>query len=364
MQSVFGIIHIEEPKNKPTKCIAKYTIQDFGVTEVDLTSISPFALPHTYAPRINNHRQVTANRLDEGFIRDQCHGELVPQISWKMKGHAFGINDEGDLIVTIERNSTNVDWFVWTQKNLKKDKRYPIEPLEGVDGTDIDFRAINDSKWAVGNFNPGSVLRPAVWNPQWGLKPLGYYLGWDFKGVAWGINKKGTIVGLVDECIESLPYVWNKCDGLEILRNFKIPFEAQSCHVIQGPVHFADMVITDDDYVYGTLWYESHYYHDDGQITYFAYRWEPYNHDFRFLDLQGMRINGVNKTHILAGSLNGKAVLRDRGEKPIFLNDLLNDPNWDLLTATGINDHGDIVGIGKFQDKNHVFLLKKELQLE
>lgn len=331
-----------------------------GETTVDPASMNPYAMPHTYAPRVNNSRQVSANRVDEGYFRDPDHGELVPQVGTNLKGHAYGLNDVGDIIATLERSRGNVDWYVWTQKGLRREKRYPVEPAEGITGFDVDLRAINNEKWAVGHLNPVCEARPAVWNPRWGLKPFGYYVGWDFKGAAYGINKKGTIVGYVSECPEDPPFVWNEHCGLEILRNYKSAFVAQSCHEIRGPVHFADMVVTDDDYVYGTLWIDNEYYHNDGKIPYFAFRWEPYNHDFRYLDIDGMRINAVNSKHTLVGAIDGEASLRDRGEKPVLLKTFIEGNDWELIEATGINDHGDIVGYGKYRGALHVFLMKKE----
>lgn len=359
-QGLFGIVRIEEATNPPPCKPPSYILYDMGETTVDPALLNPFALPRTFAPRINNQRQISANRIDEGYFRDLDHGELVSQIGYCLRGFAFGLNDNGEIIATLERNKGNVDWFVWKQKNLRKEKRYPVEPPEGLSGLNVELRAISNNGWAVGSMNPGCVLRPAVWNASRGLKPFGFYVGWDFKGAAWGINKKGTIVGFVSECCEEPPFVWNEQCGLEILRNYRIPFEAQSSHEIHGTVRFADMLVTDDDYVYGTLWIDEGYYDDDGRIRYFAYRWEPYNHDFRYLDLEGMRLNGVNKNHTLVGSLDRQAALRERGEKPILLQKYVQGDDWHLIEATGINDHGDIVGYGTFRGATHVFLMKKE----
>lgn len=357
---LFGIIHIEEQTNPPPCRPPQYTIYDMGATTVEPEHMSPYSLPHTYAPKINNRGQISANRIDEGYFRDLDHGELIPQIGYCLRGHAYGLNNVGDIIATLERNKENVDWFIWTQNNLHKEKRYPVETYNGIIGFNVDLRAINDNKWAVGSINPGCVYRPAVWNPRWGLKPLGFYLGWDFKGVAYGINQKGTIIGTVTESNESSPYAWNEHCGLEILRNYRTTFEAQSCHEIHGCVHFSDMVITDDNYVYGTLWTDNFYYHDDGKILYYAYRWEPFNQDFRVLNFRGMRINGVNKKHTLIGAIDGQAAVRERGEEPVLLKTFLKDGQWDLIEATDINDRGDIVGYGNFQGARHIFLMKKE----
>lgn len=357
-QSLFGIIRIEEATNPPPCRAPRYAIFDMGATEVDPALMNPYAMPHSYAPRLNNQRQVAANRADEGYFRDLNHGELVPQIGYCLRGHAYGINDVGDIISTLERDRDHVDWVVWTLDGLRKKKRYAIEPGEIGMGRNIDLRAINNQKWAVGYLNPGCALRPLVWNPNWGLKPFGFYVGWDFKGAAFGINNKGTILGYISECEENPPFVWNERGGLEILRHYRIPLAAQSCHEIRGPVHFVDMVITDDDYVYGTLWIDDNY--EDGTVRYYGYRWEPYNHDFRYLDLEGMRINGANCRHTLVGAIDGRAALRERGAKPMLLADYLKNDDWELIEATDVNDHGDIVGYGKYQGKMHIFLMKKD----
>lgn len=360
---LFGIIHIQEPTNPPLRCPRQYTIYDLGASEIDASLMNRFAMPHSFAPQINNSCQVSANRNDEGFVRDPGRGEFVPQIGYSLRGRTYGINNNGDTLATLERNRENIDWFIWGLKDLRTGKRYPVNPTDGITGLNIDLRAINDEKWAVGHMNPGCVLRPVVWNPRWGLKPLGFYLGWDFKGTAFGINKKGTIVGTTTECSESPPFVWNDHSGLEILRHYKIPFEAQSCIKITGSVYFADVVITDDHYVYGTFWIDQVYFHDDGKIPFHAFRWEPYNHDFRALDLNGMRINAVNSKHTLVGTIDGQAALRERGEKPLLLKDYTKDPDWQLIEATDINDNGDIVGYGRYKGSMHIFMLKREYKL-
>lgn len=355
-QSLFAGIRIEEAKS-PIPCRPlQYTVYDMGETTVGAALMSPFVMPQSLAPHINNAGQVTANRDDEGYVRDLNNGELVPQIGPRLNGFVYGISNAGDILSSIVRDKDAIDWTVWTQKNLRKEKRFPIATIDNVPTQNVHLRALNASKWAVGYFNPGAELEPVVWNPCNGLKPLGWYLGWPLRGVAFGISDAGTIVGYVSEGDADFPFVWNEKGGYVVMRYYKHAFEAQSCRDISGRVHFVDMVVTDDNYVYGTFWMEG-----DDDKKYFAYRWEPYSQDFRYLELGGMRINGTNKEHTLVGALNGEAVLRAKGREVVPLkNYVTGGDDWVLLEATDINDHGDIVGYGKYKGSPHVFLLKKK----
>jgi hypothetical protein len=78
------------------------------------------------------------------------------------------------------------------------------------------------------------------------------------------------------------------------------------------------------------------------------------------LDLDNLRINAVNSSHVIVGSLDGKAATCWPGDKPILLSNIVKEEpgkEWELLEATGINDAGKIVGYGKLNGRMHIFLL-------
>jgi hypothetical protein len=112
--------------------------------------------------------------------------------------------------------------------------------------------------------------------------------------------------------------------------------------------------------VYGT--YRVHYQNDPtkDQDVHYAYAWSPEQGGFKLLDLSNMRINGVNTSHVLVGSLYGKAAVCWPGQSPLAISSLIKTEDakgWDFLEASGINDSGQIVGYGKFNGKMRIFLL-------
>ena len=130
-QLSFAVIRIEEATNPPPCKPITYQILDMGETTVAPSLMNPFAMPHSYAPQINNQRQISANREDEGYFRDLEHGELVPQVGYCLRGHAYALNDTGEIISTLERNKGNVDWVVWTQKGLRREKDIQLILVKG-----------------------------------------------------------------------------------------------------------------------------------------------------------------------------------------------------------------------------------------
>ncbi len=346
---------IEQMKKIPESSSYKMQFIDLGETDIPLDQLNYYALPVTYAPQINDQRQVTCNQINFGVVRGTSPDFISPQIS-SIKSKCYGINNLGDIILGFERHHYDIDWMLWSQKNFTTIGSKRIE-LDDVQGTDLHLRSINDSKMAVGLFKPAGMLRPVIWTPEEGLHHLGYYLGWDIAGVIWDVNSSGTVVGYINEDTLKTPFLWSKAKGLSRLTHFKQHWKETTHHHLDAFPLFADLVISDNNLLYGTFWANPQ---DQTGPTY-AFWWDSQSDSFRKLDLDGMRINAISSTDTLVGSWNGQAALCDTGNRPVALAALAKDlsPDWKLIDATDINNHGDIVGYALFKNKPHYFMLKR-----
>jgi hypothetical protein len=130
-----------------------------------------------------------------------------------------------------------------------------------------------------------------------------------------------------------------------------------------GWIELADMVLTQNDVIYGTF-VVKYISKTKGNIEdlnqYFIYRWAPAQHDFAVLDVKGMRIAAANSANTLVGSYKDHAALFRQGASPILLSSLVPDheKEWDFLEATGINDRDQIVGYGLKKGQMHIFLIE------
>jgi hypothetical protein len=346
---------IEQLKIVPSSDSFNYILVDLGVTDVPRENLSKYALPNTMAPQINDERKMIYNQTDHGCLRDPL-GEMSPRLNGAA-AYFHGINDRGDLLLSYGRSANDERWALSTQELLPKQKETMID-LGDLMGRNVYLRALNDQCMAVGNFKPGGMLRPIIWTKADGLHHLGYYLGWDVIGTLWGVNSAGTIIGSLTEDGPSVPFVWNKQWGMKRLQSFGWNWKVATRKSLEGPIHFDDLVIASDDRIFGTFHaantWEDHFVG--------AFWWDPHTNQVRPLDLQGMRLNAINAKNTLVGSWKGKAALYDLGGKPVLLEELTpqSKNSWELLEASDINSHGDIVGYGLNEGKLHYFLLKRE----
>lgn len=347
--------HIEEENHIPSP-VAKYRLIDLG--EADFypeEHLSKFTRGISYAPCINNEGVVIANNSSGGVLRStsQNKWEFAPQING-MKIFFHALNDRGDLVVTLSRDIHALEWLVWLFQEGKYEARYNVRTVDPFYSR-TKMLAINNSLMAVGFEKEGVLPSPIVWNPPLGPRRLGEECGLDVHGAAKAINPSGTVAGNYDTLTENSIFVWNARYGLEALKNYRNRLQAP------GWVEFADLVLTDDDIVYGTYWVKHCTTNDNppDAMRYEAYAWNPHKPEFQGLDLGGMRIASVNRYHVLVGSQNGRAVVREPCKKPVALDvwmPLNEIKDWQLLEATCINDNGQIVGIGKYRGVMHFYL--------
>lgn len=346
--------------------VASYAIVDLGETDLDALRLSAAARKLTLGPKINNDGAIIGNTSKGGFVKLPGCWEFAPQYDG-MTVNFHGINSNGDLLVAIQRGHESVEWMRWPCKDgnygTAREHINTIDPFKSkfyVTGFDDSSTVI-----AYGRSTDCS-FRPLEWNPCRGLSRLGVRYDLDIKGTARWISKCGAVAGIFDSVSDQAPYIWTPQSGLLVANNYR------QCLDPTGWVEFADLLVTDDATVYGTYWIKhladthvvrGHYYEtrqsNGSYYQYNAYVWKPAAGQVEMMDLQGMRLTGVNKEHVLVGSLLDNAVLRRPGKLPVELASLMEPAevkDWKLLEITDINDQGQVVGYGFYQDKMHLFL--------
>lgn len=328
-----------------------YELIDLGEIAIPPECLDRFALPQSYAPRINNDGVIAYNTETESIIRQNGVGEISPAKSFG-SAHCFGINDRGDLLLSFDASSQNVRWTVWKTESLRKTGELSISG-EGLPGSNLYLRALNNQGIAVGALRPCGKLRPAFWSASKGLHHLGYFFGWDLEGVAWDVNDNGTVVGTVfpPNCDPQVfyPFVWNEKWGLERMTDYLSLIKTQFQRSVKDlPIRFCNPLIDQNDNVYGQVFIEDKVYH---------YMWYPRSHEIRLKDLGNLKLNDVNKNYIFAGSLDDQAAIYQRHLQPILLTSIMDNlpDGWELLEVSAINDAGVLIGFGKLKGVYHLF---------
>lgn len=337
---------------KPLPLIPEnYELIDLGETTIPAEQLQRFALPQTYAPRINNAGTVVYNNEKHACVRQPGAGEIFTRNNGGIV-QCFGVNDRGDLLIALDRSHQKVNWALWKMEQLRKVGEISISG-EGLPGDNMYLRALNNQGTAVGALRPAGKLRPLFWSTSAGLHHLGFFFGWDLEGIAWDVNDQNTVVGTVypPNCDPQIfiPFAWNEKWGLERLTDYR----SQICFQLRRPlketsIQFGNPVIDQDDVVYGQVVVDEKIYH---------FMWYPRSHEIRLSNRGDLKLNAVNKNYIFAGSLDNKAAIYQRHLDPVLLSELIGDLplGWELLEASDINDTGAVVGFGTLNGTVHLF---------
>lgn len=346
--------HIEELQHVPSP-IKKYSLVDLGETNISITKLSRLQQGFSYAPSINNHAQVAWNLLEGGVVKSlkDSSKEFIPRFDG-MRLYIMGVNENGDLLIAIERGFDSTEWMLWPYNGTDYGQRQHIHTFDPF-APDLIISAFNRDGQVVGFTKKNTVLTPAIWSHSDGLHTLEEIAGVRVHGKIRANNGKNTIAGLYEEMKVYTPFVWSPDSGFEAMRNYRDKLFPV------GWMEFSDILISEDDVVYGNYWLK-HGSHDEaakGSTYHYGFIWSPQKSTIEQMDLEGMRLAAINESHTLVGSWQGRAAIRTRDRRPLFLESMMaleNVNDWELLEATGINNFGQIVGYGTFKGKTHIFL--------
>jgi hypothetical protein len=362
---LFGISEHLAPVSSGGQCpVVKYRLVDLGPSGLEQKEVTRLELVFSLAPSVNNLGQVVYNTSQGGYVRDPAFGEYKLKIS-DAKVFVHALNGKGQLLVSVTRSDKHVEWMLWprrsnfgcawTEPELNA-KKFHIANLENPESP-LFMCTLNDHAMSAGYRQHEQTLIPLTWTPECGLKPMGYCSGLHALGFPRALNNKGTIAGYYQDANDSPPFVWHPCKGINILRDYR------SLVQCQGWIDLADLVLTQDNLIYGTyvVKYISKLRGNTEDLgVYFVYRWDPTRDDFLVLDIRNFRIAAVNGANTLVGSYNGKAAMRRQGDEPLELSKMVPDDmeGWELIEATGINDRDQIVGYGTKMGQLHNFLIE------
>lgn len=350
---------------KDSHCpVVTYRLVDLGPAGLSQDELTKVEQVFSLAPSINNLGQIVYNTSQGAFVRDPAFGEYVLKLN-EAKVYAHAVNNKGQMLVSVNRKDMQTEWMLWPRRSpfglawMEQDlniKKLHIANLENPE-TPLFMTGLNDQSQVIGYRQHEQSLIPLTWSPECGLKPMGHCLGYHVLGFTRAENNCGTIAGYYQDVNDSPPFVWNPCKGINILRDYR------SLVQCQGWIDLADLVLTQNNIVYGT-YVVRHISKLRGNTqdlgVYFLYRWDPSRDDFLVLDIRNFRIASVNGANTLVGSYNGKAAMRRQGDEPLELSKIVpNDmEGWVLLEATGINDRDQIVGYGTKSGQLHNFLIE------
>lgn len=344
---------LHPPKyGNPLKVRQIYRLTDLGETDVDPVRLVKNPLQPSLAPSINNLGQVIGNRIEGGFIKDPSTGEYAPHIH-DVLINFHGLNDRGDILVSYNRQSNPTEWMIWPTARGTNGPRDSLK-LPQSESESLTLISVTNDRHAIGNRVLENKVEPVIWSVNKGMQNIRTINGESIQGAATGVTNNLEIVGFFDRGSHDAPGAWTPQEGIKFIRNYRSKV-GPDADVVLG-----DIVAAPDGTVYGT--YRVHYQKDPAkdQDIFYAYAWSPSEGGFKLLDLASMRINDVNSSHVLVGSLYGKAAACWPGQSPLALSSLIaqeDTKGWEFLEATGINDSGQIVGYGKHNGKMRIFLL-------
>jgi len=345
--------HLEHKDYHP-EIVYRYNLIDMGETSIDVSLLSRLSGKLTLAPDINVNGFAISNSSSGGQIFQKSGWKFIPQISgMTIQFHA--INDNADLLVSLNRGRESVEWMIWPFRDggygSARKHILTVDPFKN----DFVLTGFNTEGLVTGYKKSENKLTPLVWNNDSGFQKMGEAQGLDLHGSIKTINGKCCTAGYADEVYDRYPFYWNPLTGVEILKNYRT-------HLMpKGWIEFADMVLSSNDTVYGTYWIRhlSQVNKPERYRPYYAYEWEPKTGKISTIDIDGMRITAVNSLNTIVGTLNGKAAIREKDKKPVELANLI-DPDqqqsWQLIESTAINDKGQIVGYGTLNGKMHIYM--------
>lgn len=309
---------------------------------IDLGALEGY--PISLAKALNEHGEVvgagvsTADSKARAVLFDAVDihdlGSLKGRVSV-----AKGINKQGVVVgrATLDTPEREMRAFVWTEED-------GMRPLRGLGGRFSSASAINDHGVIVGTSDVGCEGRHAVlWAPDKQVRDLGT-LGGQFSNAA-AINNKGQVVGRSGlESSDSHAFLWTEEAGMRDLG--ALEGRLSGARGINSHGQVVGYVTDPDDNVMAFVWSEEEGMKAIGVL-------EEGNFSIA---------NAINDHGVAVGISFSKnfhrAFIWDEANGMWDLN-LLIDPciHWRLHYAVGINNRGEIAGVGQHHGHYSAFLL-------
>jgi probable HAF family extracellular repeat protein len=313
-----------------------YTFTDIGINAGPL-------------PAINNFGQVAWTSRTGAQSRQATFWDGSTSIALGTLGGtssvAGGINDSAQVVGQSFTTTTSNHYHatLWNGTTA-----IDLGALGGTNRNSYAY-GINNSGQVVGYSDPDGIYRPTLWTGT-AATDLGALGGPNFWGIARAINNAGQAVGgsFLHGDLDERATLWNGTAATDLGTlggSFSAAFAINDAGQIVGWSHTAG-----DAAMHATLW--------NGTTT----------TDLGALGGTTSLAFSINRTGQVVGysvSASGsyRATLWD-GTAGIDLNIFLDArtvrAGWSLIAASGINDHGSIVGTAQntSTDEIHVFLLK------
>jgi hypothetical protein len=280
------------------------------------------------------------------IMSDSLYASVLYSITDLGSGTVCDINNSGQILGSNGVWSSSQGWqvidFGFTPTDINNQGEVVGDHYLWSSGTtfDLGFKAnnINDLGQIAGyimnwDINSGLPIGPnaVIWSDDTGITYIGV------NGVAMSINNLGLVAGGQDQ----KPWVWSSQEGLRYLeanQNFNYVYD-----------------INEKSEVVGASWaspnpndaYIPAYWSATGERTLIR---PP---EFNVID---GGLYSINNNSQAVGSLGIPFLWQDGSVT--YLNDLISqNTGWSLSRAFGINDSGQIIGVGLLNGEHHSYLL-------
>jgi hypothetical protein len=326
--------------HKLTRSFPSYRLIDLGPTDIPIQYLSRHCWPMSLGPRLNQKGHVIWNTYSGGFFWDGCN-EKRGFTYRGLPGYFHDINNKGLVLASISFPQGNKEWFLWPSNFFSSKESIAPLPMHRDSLHQLTFRSLNDHNTLVGAYRSGNNWRSAFWTPKKFLQDLEL-------GKLFDVNKENFLVGTEMCDPEKKPFLWHVRGGWSAFSDDLKMWRPKEC------LKFRDFVVAPDNTVFGSFIGKK-----DESPYLWGYFWSPCERVFHCFDLYEMRVSCVNSSHTIVGNYGGDAAISVNLMPPIPLIDLINSWTGDirLLEATDINDVGQIVGYGCWDDQVHIFFL-------
>lgn len=336
----------------------------FAGTFYQITDLGTLGGTSSFALDVNNKGQVTGNaqtptttpspRLN-AFSWGPPSGPMtnlgvLPGSNNFSRGYA--INDNGVIVGESDNNTSQAF----------RSENSTMTNLGSLGGNSGVAHDINNAGLIVGISSNGSISRPFVYDGT--LHDLGTIAGTaDTTGRAWSISNSGLIAGVSGRggSLSSHATLWEGGAGgtrtdlgaLVDPSNFSQAYAVNDNHQVVGSSVVGKVSPTSStDLNHAFLW-QGGVMSDLGTLT---SRPTFIQSEAKDINASGLAVGYVAQ-FFNSPTLGGAAVLWEPGTILDLNTSLVNGIGWNLQTAEGINDRGQIVGYGQFQGSTRAFLL-------